>query len=182
MKKLLSAVLAAVMLGTTGYAAVKDMGDMKVSIDESTEKANALMNVEIWAPNKSIDDLANETSAQNILVYKKDLTTDDSGKISLDIEIGGDARISGIYTLEISGENYHTTEEFLLTNKEKTNLLIAEINKVISDKTAEEAKELISQKIKSNAYDLCVANDKYIDDETASRAAELVYNYLNDKK
>lgn len=182
MKKLLSAALAAVMLGTTGYAAVKDMGDMKVSIDESTEKANALMNVEIWGPNKSIDDLSNETSAQNILVYKKDLTTDDNGKITLDIEIGGDARLSGIYTLEISGENYHTTEEFLLTNKEKTNSLIAEINKVISDKTAEEAKELISQKIKSNAYDLCVANDKYIDDETAARAAELVYNYLSNKK
>lgn len=182
MKKLLSAVLAAVMLGTTGYAAVKDMGDMKVSIDESTEKANALMNVEIWGPNKNIDDLSNETSAQNILVYKKDLTTDDNGKITLDIEIGGDARLSGIYTLEISGENYHTTEEFLLTNKEKTNSFIAEINSGISDKTAEEAKELISQKIKSNAYDLCVANDKYIDDETASRAAELVYNYLNDKK
>lgn len=182
MKKLLSAVLAAVMLGTTGYAAVKDMGDMKVSIDESTEKANALMNVEIWAPNKSIDDLANETSAQNILVYKKDLTTDDSGKISLDIEIGGDARVSGIYTLEISGENYHTTEEFLLTNKEKTNLLIAEINKVISDKTAEEAKEFLAQKISDNTFDLCIVSDAYIDDETAARAAELVYNYLNDKK
>lgn len=182
MKKLLSAALAAVMLGTTGYAAVKDMGDMKVSIDESTEKANALMNVEIWGPNKSIDDLSNETSVQNILVYKKDLTTDDNGKITLDIEIGGDVRLSGIYTLEISGENYHTTEEFLLTNKEKTNSLIAEINSGISDKTAEEAKELISQKIKSNAYDLCVANDKYIDDETAARAAELVYNYLSNKK
>ena len=182
MKKLLSAVLAAVMLGTTGYAAVKDMGDMKVSIDESTEKANALMNVEIWGPNKSIDDLSNETSAQNILVYKKDLTTDDSGKISLDIEIGGDARISGIYTLEISGENYHTTEEFLLTNKEKTNLLIAEINKVISDKTAEEAKEFLAQKISDNTFDLCIVSDAYIDDETAARAAELVYNYLNDKK
>ena len=182
MKKLLSAALAAVMLGTTGYAAVKDMGDMKVNIDESTEKANALMNVEIWGPNKSIDDLSNETSAQNILVYKKDLTTDDSGKISLDIEIGGDARISGIYTLEISGENYHTTEEFLLTNKEKTNLLIAEINKVISDKTAEEAKEFLAQKISDNTFDLCIVSDAYIDDETAARAAELVYNYLNDKK
>lgn len=182
MKKLLSAVLAAVMLGTTGYAAVKDMGDMKVSIDESTEKANALMNVEIWAPNKSIDDLSNETSVQNILVYKKDLTTDDNGKITLDIEIGGDARLSGIYTLEISGENYHTTEEFLLTNKEKTNLLIAEINKVISDKTAEEAKEFLAQKISDNTFDLCIVSDAYIDDETAARAAELVYNYLNDKK
>ncbi len=182
MKKLLSAVLAAVMLGTTGYAAVKDMGDMKVSIDESTEKANALMNVEIWGPNKSIDDLSNETSAQNILVYKKDLTTDDSGKISLDIEIGGDARLSGIYTLEISGENYHTTEEFLLTNKEKTNSFIAEINKEISDKTAEDAKEFLAQKISDNTFDLCIVSDAYIDDETASRAAELVYNYLNDKK
>lgn len=182
MKKLLSAVLAAVMLGTTGYAAVKDMGDMKVSIDESTEKANALMNVEIWGPNKSIDDLSNETSAQNILVYKKDLTTDDSGKISLDIEIGGDARLSGIYTLEISGENYHTTEEFLLTNKEKTNSFIAEINKEISDKTAEDAKEFLAQKISDNTFDLCIVSDTYIDDETASRAAELVYNYLNDKK
>lgn len=182
MKKLLSAVLAAVMLGTTGYAAVKDMGDMKVSIDESTEKANALMNVEIWGPNKSIDDLSNETSVQNILVYKKDLTTDDNGKITLDIEIGGDARLSGIYTLEISGENYHTTEEFLLTNKEKTNLLIAEINKVISDKTAEEAKEFLAQKISDNTFDLCIVSDAYIDDETAARAAELVYNYLNDKK
>ena len=182
MKKLLSAVLAAVMLGTTGYAAVKDMGDMKVSIDESTEKANALMNVEIWGPNKNIDDLSNETSAQNILVYKKDLTTDDNGKITLDIEIGGDARLSGIYTLEISGENYHTTEEFLLTNKEKTNLLIAEINKVISDKTAEEAKEFLAQKISDNTFDLCIVSAAYIDDETAARAAELVYNYLNDKK
>lgn len=182
MKKLLSAVLAAVMLGTTGYAAVKDMGDMKVSIDESTEKANALMNVEIWGPNKSIDDLSNETSAQNILVYKKDLTTDDSGKISLDIEIGGDARLSGIYTLEISGENYHTTEEFLLTNKEKTNSFIAEINKEISDKTAEDSKEFLAQKISDNIFDLCIVSDAYIDDETASRAAELVYNYLNDKK
>lgn len=183
MKKVITAALAVSVISSSCYAAVTETGNMKVNIQQETGKASVYMNVEIWAPDKSIEDLVNNASAENILVFKKDLKTADDGSLTLDAELGGSTRKSGIYTLEISGDGFHKEETFFMVNEDFRKGKIDEVNVIIndSDKSDDEKKAEIAKIVKTDTYDLGIVSKSYVNDNTAGRIAEVLMNSLKEK-
>lgn len=157
MKRILSIfVIAVMLLSINCFADVTDLDDMRVLLTVETGIPNEMMNVEVFAPNKTYDDLADAENIKEVLVYRRQVNTDEKGDISLNIEVDGNEYKSGIYTFEVMGEKYSISLQHLITNSKTAKEIIEDINSSMQNDSAESTKLKISAYLENSYYDLYV--------------------------
>lgn len=180
MKKIIPIIFAGILFGSGNVCAeVVDLGNLRAKINENTNIPSVQMNVEVYAPEKEYADLGTADDYKDVLVYRKVVKTDENGIIDLVFEVGGNNTESGIYTVEVSGEDYFNSTKVLLTDTEQAQNIIAQINNAINNNEASVVQGMIADYIENNPYDLYIKADEYLKPDVYSLAAKLVYNYLS---
>lgn len=150
----------------SGELVFADANKEKLSKDENVI-------VEIYAPDKSFADLKTATDFRDVLLYKEIVKADSEGAYKVNYAISYANAVSGMYTINAYGDEYSHTQQILYTNPTSFSTVLE--NKLMPALKSGNS-EALSEILLSNCYDLYV-DDKYINEEIADRAAELLIDY-----
>ena len=124
--------------------------------------------VEVFAPDKTFADIESASDFRDVLLYKNQIFAE--GNFKLDFNIAYNGAESGMYTVKVTNEENAKSYEILYVNGENAKVVFETIFKpAVDGGNAEE----IGTVLLENKFDLYV-DDRYIDEEVAKRAAELI--------
>lgn len=138
-------------------------GEIKLSGETNGEIA-----IEMLAPNKSFSDLDGAADFREVLLYKTQVSA--SGKYECDFNIDYSGVKSGMYTVNVVGADLNDSYKILYVNKtDSKNVFDTLFKPAVDEKDAAKVGEVLL----NNKFDLYL-DDRYIDENIAERAAELI--------
>ncbi|MBO5007227.1 MAG: S-layer homology domain-containing protein [Clostridia bacterium] len=167
-------IMVAALFGTCHAEVMMQDNTISLEYQFGEEAADKNLMVVVYAPQKTLSDFTEiEGNFKDVVVFAKQIKTDDKGAYSESFKIKYDEADSGEYTVVLSGADLFVTEEFIYTNKLKTAEAVININAHPSDV------DYLMNMLKTDSYDLGV-DDEYIDDDVAKIAAGLIFDYMEE--
>ena len=150
----------------------------KLTVTGSAENAGKDTDVaiEVYAPGKTFEDLASAEDFRDVLIYKTQVKTADSGSYSANFNVDYANAKSGIYTVIYAAKDYLNYDDILYVNSKETETVLNEkLNSAIKTGDIEE----IGKTIYENRYAMYI-DDEYITEELAVDAAVILVDFLKE--
>lgn len=150
------------------------MGDKIVGSDVMYKGSGANPNdsvlVEVYAPQKEIGDLEEQTKFYDVIVYKEFAQADENGGFGIAFDMPNDDMASGMYNVCVYADGFSKSEKILYVNPETAkSVLEQKLIPALAKGDADKAAKVLFE----NRYDLYI-NDDFIDKEIAKAAARIL--------